>query len=336
MNIDALREQYEALWEKGASMEQIMEFCRCHLEPVKKNGRMEVPLVSILQSSRTWGEMVLMPFFLRHMRDDDLRLLQVLALYMTSKRGNLWSIESSRRISRLLSRNDILPAGTRAFFWIMLQNTPMPFYYCTLEEEDIALVDKVEVRQGIVQRRLPGHERIPPGIFFLDKRHPPPSETMKQVIQADSASLFEMEITLTGKRISFGLLQAVIRSNALGILTHLLQRCPERVAAILSPLDLLICLLAMTTMLFDQPERGVCFLNALEEAFPGTCRRIDGLGNSPLWYCLYLHNPHQREKEARQREIIAQALMDRGADPDSLNHLNLSYRICAEAQKLWY
>ena len=51
-NLEELVRQYEALWENGAPMEQIVEFCRRHSQEEENENS---PLLRILSSSLKWG-----------------------------------------------------------------------------------------------------------------------------------------------------------------------------------------------------------------------------------------------------------------------------------------
>ena len=128
-------------------------------------------------------------------------------------------------------------------------------------------------------------------------------------------------MTLSGKRVTTGLLRWLLVYNAWNIILHLLKHRAKQVTSILPPHDLLIGICAYGT----KCNAAVKVLDALEELSPGVSKSTDSLGNTPLWYCLYHRSPSDE---------LVQALIRHGCDPDQRNHLNLSYRICAEAQKL--
>ena len=81
MDIWALVKQYEALWENGAPMEQIVGFCRHYSQKQLENKRGETPLLEVLRQSAKWEEMVLTPAFLKHLTVNDDRLLHVIVSY---------------------------------------------------------------------------------------------------------------------------------------------------------------------------------------------------------------------------------------------------------------
>jgi len=216
----------------------------------------------------------------------------------------------------------VLSDKVRATFWTVLKNVGWHYSGYVREGcEDMTLVDNEGIRSAILKRREKGHDLISKGIFFMDdKRFIPLSDKIIQALQIDSTSMFEMALTLTGKKITVGLLRAILRAHAFNILIHLLKSRTKAVTSILSPLGLLICICAYG----DQSEAAVRVLDALEELYPCISKSTDKLGNTPLWYCLY-HGG---------KEKLEEALIRYGCDPDARNHLNLSYNICKEFRDL--
>ena len=143
------------------------------------------------------------------------------------------------------------------------------------------------------------------------------TEEMRKAINKDSVSLFELELTLKGKRVTIGLLRRILEYNAWNILVHLLKSRTKAVTSILSPQDLLISICAYGA----KNDATVKVLDTLEELSPGISKHTDKLGNTPLWYCLY---------KRRTDDPLVQALLRYGCNPDQRNHLNLSWRICAQ------
>ena len=326
-NIEELVRQYEALWENDAPMEQIVEFCRQLLKPDA-----DTPLIRILHNSRKWGELVLMPPFLKHLRDDDAPLLCTLANYLLPPPPGGYGyrhINHSKvfaHVSRVLSMRTVLSDRTRAFFWRLMISVSWPYFGLIPNGiEDIVLVDNADVRTAIVKRKRPGWELIPKGLVFWEGRRQPLTDKMQQAIARDSVPMFELAMTLSGKTITAGLLREILHWQAFNITSHLLRKRPKAIAAILTPRNLLICLLLSKAREHPQVEKAIACLDTLEELSPGVSKSTDSLGNTPLWYCLYHRSPSDE---------LVQALIRHGCDPDQRNHLNLSYRICAEAQKL--
>ncbi|MBQ7178248.1 MAG: ankyrin repeat domain-containing protein [Victivallales bacterium] len=216
---------------------------------------------------------------------------------------------------------NILSDKVRAAFWTVLTNVGWPYSGLVWEGcEDMVLVDNKGIRSAILKRKKKGYDLIPQGIFFMDdKRFISLSEKMLQALQLDSPSMFEMALTLTGKKISAGLIRAILCASASNILIHLMKQRSKLLANILSPLDLLISICVNVS----KNEAAVKVLDALEELFPGISKSTDKLGNTPLWYCLY---------KRRTDAPLVQALLRYGCNPDQRNHLNLSWRICAQIE----
>ena len=311
--IEELKCQYDALWENDAPMEQIVDFCRQHLDE-------DETLFYILINSVKWGNMVVMPSFLKHLRDDDDSLLRGIASYLRSHRLDYYDFFVT--VSRILSMKSVLSDKVRATFWTVLKN--VGWHYSGLVREgceDMTLVDNEGIRSAILKRKKKGYDLISKGLFFMeDTRFIPLSDKTIQALQIDSASMFEMALTLTGKKITVGLLRAILRAHAFNILTHLLKCRTKALAALLSPHDLLICICTAPS---SPNESEINVLDTLEELSPGVSKSTDKLGNTPLWYCLYYG-----------KEKLAEALIKYGCNPNQRNHLNLSYRICAEVQRL--
>ena len=318
-SFEELLRQYEALWENDAPKEQIVDFCRQHLDEDEKR------LFYVLVTSAKWGKMVFMPSFLKHLRDDDDSLLRGLASYLRSIRGLDYYVLFVV-VSRILSMKNILSDKVRAAFWTEQKKVGWRYSGLVREGcEDMTLVDNEGILRTILKRRKKGYDLIPHGLFFLDGkrffiRMP---EKMRQALLLDSVSMFEMALILTGKNITIGLLREILCASAYNILIHLMKNCPKSLTDILSPHDLLICICAYP---FTVPiEKVINVLDVLEELNPGISKRTDKLGNNPLWYCLYYRSPE---------DSLVQALIRYGCDPDQRNHLNLSWRICADVQNL--
>ena len=213
-----------------------------------------------------------------------------------------------------------LPERIRAFWGVMIRKEHS--FYIHRENDILMLVDNDDMRVSIVKNKLPGYERIPAGLSFAKSSLLGWLITtdLKNAINKDSVSMFELELTLTGKRITIGLLRRVLIFNAMNILLHLLKHRLKQVTAILSPQDLLIHICAYER----NGAAALKVLDTLEELFPGISKSTDKLGNTPLWYCLYKSG----------REELEEALIKYGCNPDARNHLNLSYNLCKEFRSL--
>ena len=150
------------------------------------------------------------------------------------------------------------------------------------------------------------------------------TQEVRKAISEDSVSLLELGMTLSGKRVTIGLLRRILKDNAWNILVHLLKSHTKAITSILSPQDLLISICAYGSSYGAKSDAAVRVLDALEESFPGISQHTDKLGNTPLWYCLY----------NGRKEKLEESLIKYGCEPDSRNHLNLSYNICKEFRNL--
>ena len=194
-------------------------------------------------------------------------------------------------------RQKHFPEATYAFLWSIVRrvNWEAPFPNETQFLESIR-------RTG-----------TPRDIPRSDSRMP---ETMRQALKNDSVSLYEIEITISGKRLSKTQLFLIIKYEAANILRHLLRTRLKTLSTIISPQELL-CLLCRI------PGPWVPVLDTLEEMFPGISKNTTDIFHSnPLWHCLY-------HKCYRNYEL-EEALIKYGCDPDARNFLNLSYNICKD------
>ena len=325
--------EFEALWENDAPMPQIVDFCRQHLNTkfvYKRQAEQEgfnetlekryIPLEDILPESNKWGDMVLMPSFLRHLQDDDMPLLKHIGELLMFRRNNDFYHRAFNAIARILSMKNVLSDMIRVFFWILMRKITWPYLGLIFDGcEDMVLVDNPDIRRAMIMRKHRGHELIPPGLVFMDgKRQMELSQKMDQAMGGDSISLFELELTLSGKKLTASLLRGILHYRAYNIISHLLCHRTKAMTAILSPQDWLICCCSYAD------GRGIKVLDTLEELYPGISKTTDKLGNTPLWYCLYRSGSEELEE----------ALIKYGCDPDARNHLNLSYNLCKEFRNL--
>ena len=98
-------------------------------------------------------------------------------------------------------------------------------------------------------------------------------QEIQAALEKDSVSLFNIEMMLSGKRISMDLLNGVLYFNAYSILAHLLRNRMDQVEYRLAPKDLLrhLCAKEFKTC----KEEIVDIVDALEEAFPGICKQLN-------------------------------------------------------------
>ncbi|MGI5924445.1 MAG: ankyrin repeat domain-containing protein [Lentisphaeria bacterium] len=320
---------YEALWERRAPIEEIVAFCREQVEQAK-DGTAKKPKIYQVWLHSFWGDMVFLPSFLNALSEHDDELLCQIGVYI-SKRYNfryyshcMALLQCTRRI---LSMKYVLSDKIRGFFWHQMRRASYSYHISERRLCDSMFSDNPSIRKEIIRRKTSGYELIPKGVYFLDvqRRFAIPDQ-VKHAIIHDSASLFDMAMTLSGKKMSRRMLQVILEHEAENIVSHLLKNRLKAISAILTPQDLFFCICANNIGKGDKTVPSHAILDTLEELMPGICRNtIDQLGNTPLWYCLY----------DEDSEAIAQTLLKYGCDPDKRNHLNLSYNICREAKQYY-
>ena len=206
-NLHELRWQYEALWENYSPLDEIVDFCR-RLAVARTEvdfsrrlavarTEMDSPLAQILQNSTKWGDMALRPFFLKYVRDDDDGLMQAVGQYLRNLNDQRFFMAAAR----ILSEREIVPDRVRAFFWTIMIQKFWPYYRLISDGcEDISLVDNMSICLALVKRKKPGHELVPKGLVFLNgKSRLTLSGKIKQALEEDSHSLFELSLTLSQK-----------------------------------------------------------------------------------------------------------------------------------------
>ena len=134
--MDELVKQYEALWENDAPMEQIVDFCRRYSQKLMEDERGEMPLINILCQSDKWGEMVLMPAFLKHLTDNDDSLLCVIGSYY------LHGGHKSYIFYRILSMKKGISDRIRAFFGVMILKKQT---FWIKQNDSLGLVDNDDI-----------------------------------------------------------------------------------------------------------------------------------------------------------------------------------------------
>lgn len=141
------------------------------------------------------------------------------------------------------------------------------------------------------------------------------SEQLQKSIVDDGISRFDIELTLSGIKLTPSILFWTIINHSTNILCHLLRKYTKKVTSFVQPDELLL-------LLCLNKGNWTPALDTLEQLFPGISRStVDAKGDTPLWFCLY-RNDHQE---------FENALLRYGCNPDQRNHLNLSYNLCKTA-----
>jgi len=305
--MDELIQEYDALCGRNPPMEEIVAFLRerCH------EG---YAVFRYLMHSPARNYILLTPAFLLALRDEDDEILKAIDHWVCDSSGDLRLKVAF--VGRILSMKEFIPDRIRACLWNALRRRG----YNSNSGAEIWPPD--DYAQCVVDykgcRRTNGG-LLPNGVRFKVLHAPVLTEKIQAALEQDSVPLFEIEMTMTGKRLGGGLLVEIVRHGAASLLSHLLRKRYKALAAILPPTDLLFYICAKSPEDRSKPLASV--LDTLEELFPGICQKtVDRLGNTPLWYCLYEYNCK-----------MAEALIRYGCNPDARNHLGLSYNLCVAA-----
>lgn len=295
-----LIQEYDALCERNPPMEEITAFLRerCLEGPVFRN----------LMNRPARNYILLTPAFLLALRDDDDELLEVIGSWVRDNRSKDLFLKMDF-IGRILGMKESIPDRIRAFLWNAIRER----FHCHDVPRIIShpgdyagnVINYVDIRPAFLPEKL------------ADWRNSTSlTEKMQVALWQDSVPLFEIELTMTGKRVAKTLFSLVLFYEAANLLSHLLKERSKAVAAILSPIDLLFYICARPPK--STGRTFVPVIDTLEELYPGICQKTeDSFGNTPLWYCLYESNWK-----------MAEALIRYGCDPDKRNLLNLSYALC--------
>ena len=290
-----LIQEYDALCGKNPPMEEIVAFLRERCP----NGD---ALFHLMRDSTARGYILLTPAFLLALRDDDYEILKAIGSWVCDGFNNLRLKVDF--IGRILGMREAIPDRIRAFLWNAIrERCRSERINCCPGEYAENVVNYIGIRPNLLQD--------PPVNWHYPTQL---TEKMQAALEQDSVPLFEIELTMTGKRVAKRLLDQILRYRAANLLSHLLKERSKALAAILPPTDLLFCICARPS----KYKTFVPVLDTLEELYPGICQKtVDNFGNTPLWYCLYERN-----------WPMAEALIRYGCDPDARNHLGLNYNLC--------
>ena len=176
------------------------------------------------------------------------------------------------------------------------------------------LVDAPLVRKWYCRLHKPGCELL----TCIDQKREgnyPLRNKLLLYIEKDDLPGFGMLYTMSGAGTCWTLVRDILHKGAIRIFEWLLENEPSMSSAI-KPYHLMVYAVANLT-----PKAAIEVVNCLELHSPGTVVRVDEFGNNLLWYSL--HNKKARRDE-HLKELIA-FLCNSGCNPDSRNHLGLSY-----------
>ena len=146
-----------------------------------------------------------------------------------------------------------------------------------------------------------------------------------QAIKRDSASELEIVRVLNNKKISLGIMYAILTYNAKSTINFLLKKYSDEIFSLRTPQEWLF-----TLCNYFYLSAAIDFIKHIEEKFPGIVKNtIDPWGNDLLWHTFYndnVWNPHYK----RMVNSIQQCLIDLGCDPNKRNELDLSFNSVLE------
>ena len=146
-----------------------------------------------------------------------------------------------------------------------------------------------------------------------------------QAIKRDSASELEIARVLNNKKISLGIMYAILTYNAGNTIIFLLKKYSDEIFSLRTPQEWLF-----TLCNYFHLTAAIDFIKHIEEKFPGIVKNaIDPWGNDLLWHTFYndkVWNPHYK----RTVNSIQQCLIDLGCDPNKRNELDLSFNSVLE------
>ena len=143
-----------------------------------------------------------------------------------------------------------------------------------------------------------------------------------QAIKRDSVSELEIARLLNNKKISLGIMYAILTYNAGNTINFLLKKYSNEIFLLRTPQEWLF-----TLCNYFHLAAAIDFIKHIEEKFPGIVKNtIDPWGNDLLWHTFYndkVWNPHYK----RMLNSIQQCLIDLGCDPNKRNALGLSFNL---------
>ncbi|GEM_PF-4506860 len=327
MKLEKLVKEYHSLWIRHVDEGKIVDFCRQHLQVYNPKNRSHVATIrKIWDGIPHLNYRLFRPSFLKHLREDDGLLLKVLGecfcdIYIYVEKPNS---EPYQVIQNILLAKDEIPANVRAHFWLYygIYNIPDGFTPVPRNCVNLTGFDKEIIRSHMIQNKIPGYLRIPVGIRLAYRTADTPYELtphLAEAIQKDSYPMFEIARCFSDQELNRGILCQILKNGSTEILCNLLQENLKKITKILSAKNILFYLCYH----LNKEENVLPIIDDLEKQFPGICKSVDQLGNTALWYCLI--------KNHGGKQALVQKLMEYGCDPNHLNHLNLSYRICTAA-----
>lgn len=147
-----------------------------------------------------------------------------------------------------------------------------------------------------------------------------------QAIKNDSASELEIARLLNNKKISLGIMYAILTYNAGNTINFLLKKYSDEIFSLRTPQEWLFMLCN-----YFHLTAAIDFIKHIEEKFPGIVKNArDPWGNNLLWHTFYNEVVWNLRYARCKRNFVQQCLIDLGCDPDEKNDLGLCFNSVTE------
>lgn len=147
-----------------------------------------------------------------------------------------------------------------------------------------------------------------------------------QAIKNDSVSELEIARVLNNKKISLGIMYAILTYNAGNTINFLLKKYSDEIFSLRTPQEWLFMLCN-----YFHLTAAIDFIKHIEEKFPGIVKNArDPWGNNLLWHTFYNEVVWNLRYARCKRNFVQQCLIDLGCDPDEKNDLGLCFNSVTE------
>lgn len=147
-----------------------------------------------------------------------------------------------------------------------------------------------------------------------------------QAIKNDSVSELEIARLLNNKKISLGIMYAILTYNAKSTINFLLKKYSDEIFSLRTPQEWLF-----TLCTYFHLTAAIDFIKHIEEKFPGIVKNArDPWGNNLLWHTFYNEVVWNLRYAHCKRNFVQQCLIDLGCDPDEKNDLGLCFNSVTE------
>jgi|GEM_PF-3554521 len=240
----------------------------------------------------------------------DNRYVKDICLHILHRNQHEYYIKILNSVSMV--RSNKLDPMKKALFWNLLSKLTITSYSEYIPSEFLSMDifsdtiyafypklfrDKLGKKYEFIKKRM-----LDSNNFFLNCFTP--KEEIKEAIDNDHVSIFEMDRQLRGKNITTSMLRYLLCHNAVKCFTHLLVCYPKSVYKCRTPEEWLF-----TVCRCCSAKLAIPIIKLIEEDYPGIVERAcDPWGNTLLWNSLVNHNDSVEE--------IQNILIEFGCDPN--------------------